>query len=88
MIKHFAEDLGYEYISATNKEEYLDKLDKFISPKITDRSMVFEVFTDSKDESDAIYMINNIIGPEETTRDKIREALPSGVVNLIRKIKN
>ena len=88
LIKHFAEDLGYEYISATNKEEYLDKLDKFISPKITDRSMVFEVFTDSKDESDAIYMINNIIGPEETTRDKIREALPSGVVNLIRKIKN
>ncbi len=88
LIRHFAEDLGYEYISASNKEEYLEHLEKFVSPKMNDKSIVFEVFTDSKDESDAVFMINNIIKPMKTTRDKIREALPSGIVNLIRKIKN
>ena len=87
LIKHFAEDLGYEYITASNKEEYLENLEKFVSPEVNDKSILFEVFTDSTDESDAVFMINNIIKREETTRDKIREALPSGVVNLIRKIK-
>jgi len=88
LIRHYAEDLGYEYMSASGKEEYLGNLDRFVDPAHADRSIIMEVFTDSKDESDAVYMINNIMKPEETTRDKIRSALPSGVVNVIRKIKN
>ena len=60
LIRHYAEDLGYEYLSANNKEEYLQKLDRFLRPEMTDRPMLFEVFTDSKDESDAILQVNNL----------------------------
>ena len=60
LIRHYAEDLGYECLSANNKEEYLQKLDRFLRPEMTDRPMLFEVFTDSKDESDAILQVNNL----------------------------
>lgn len=43
-----------------NKEEYLSNLEKFVNPNILEKSIVFEVFTDSKDESEAHKIIRNI----------------------------
>lgn len=60
LVRHYAEDLGYEYLSATTKEEYLKHIDRFLTPVVTERPMLFEVFTDSKDESDAINLINTL----------------------------
>ena len=31
---YYAEDLGYEYLSASNKDEYLSSLDKFVAVNI------------------------------------------------------
>ena len=59
-LKHYAEDLGFEYLSASSKEEYLANLGRFTTPEILDKSIFFEVFTDTKDESDALSAINNI----------------------------
>lgn len=60
LVKHYAEDLGYEYISAESKEEYLKNLERFLTPEIADRPMLFEVFTNSEDESNAIHIMNNL----------------------------
>lgn len=60
LIKHYAEDLGFEYICASSKEEYLKVCDKFLSPKITDRPIVFEVFTNEEDESNALKLVHYI----------------------------
>ena len=54
LVKHFAEDLGYEYMSATTKDEFLDKSSRFLSGEMYDKPIIFEVFTDTKDESDAL----------------------------------
>lgn len=54
LIKHYAEDLGYEYLSASNKEEFLNTYERFLTPEITDKPILFEVFTDSEDESNAL----------------------------------
>ena len=61
LLKHYAQDLGYEYLSASTKEEFLKKVERFVTPELTDKPMIFEVFTDSKDESDAIYAMNHIV---------------------------
>lgn len=53
LIKHYAQDLGYDYISASNKEEFLSEMDTFCSESI-DKSIIFEVFTDSAEESNAL----------------------------------
>ena len=59
LVRHYAEDLGYEYLTASSKEEFLANVDKFCSSKI-DRSIIFEVFTETDSESDALKMIRNI----------------------------
>lgn len=60
LIRHYAEDLGLEYLSATNKEEYKNAMERFLTPEITDKPMLFEVFTDYKDESDSVELLQHI----------------------------
>lgn len=60
LVRHYAEDLDFEYMSAENKDEYLRNLDRFLTPERLERPILFEVFTDSKDESDALFLIQHI----------------------------
>lgn len=60
LVRHYAEDLGYEYLSADNKEEYLQCLDRFLTPEVTEHPMLLEVFTTNEDESEAIQMMNTL----------------------------
>lgn len=60
LVKHFVEDLGFTYISASNKEEFTQVYQEFINKEINDKPIVFEVFTDSKDESDAIKILHHL----------------------------
>ena len=60
LVRHYAEDLGYEYLSADTKEEYLQNLERFLTPEITGCPMLFEVFTNNEDESEAIRMMRNL----------------------------
>ena len=61
LLRHYSQDLGFEYMCASNKEEYLENLDRFLTPEVTDKPMFFEVFTDYHDESQAIYDMNHIV---------------------------
>ena len=66
LVRHFATDLGFEYLSAENKEEYLFHLDYFVTTKKLEKPIIFEVFTNSEEESFALQTIRNlIIDPKE-----------------------
>lgn len=87
LVKHYAEDLGFEYISASNKSQYLLNLDRFLDPDITDRPMLFEVFTDSQDESDALKIIHNLeISAVGAAKYAARNILGEKGVSKIKKI--
>ena len=60
LVKHYAEDLGFEYMSASSKKEYLQQVDKFCSPEIGDKPMIFEVFTTNEDEDEALKIMRNL----------------------------
>ena len=60
LIRHYAEDLGYEYMTASTKEEFLAKYEHFVCPNSLKQSIIFEVFTESSDESDALFSMWNI----------------------------
>lgn len=60
LVKHYAEDLGFEYLSATNKEEFMSKIDYFTNGK-SSKPIVLEVFVDDRDESKALDIIHNRI---------------------------
>ena len=90
LVKHYAQDLGFEYMSASNKEEYLAVCDDFFSPAPKDRPVVFEVFTDSDDESDAIYMLRTALTDgtgsiKQLARDVLGSKLTSKIGRIIGK---
>ncbi len=60
LISHYAKDLGFDYIKASNKDEYFKACDYFFDSKIS-RSIIFEVFTNNEDESNALKLLNNIL---------------------------
>lgn len=60
LVKNYAENLGYMYIKAEDKEEYLKNAISFFSPQQIERPVLFEVFTDYRDESKAIEMLYNL----------------------------
>lgn len=78
LIKHYAEDLGYEYLTASSKEEFLENAKRFTVPEMTERPMIFEVFTNSSDESDAIYAMNHLVSNASgKTKDLAKSAIKS-----------
>ena len=50
LLKHFAEDLGFEYIKAETKAEYLKNLNHFLTSKRLEKSIIFEVFVNEEDD--------------------------------------
>ena len=44
LVKNYAENLGFNYISATNKAEFEKVYEKFICKDLSDKSIIFEVF--------------------------------------------
>ena len=59
LLMHFAQDLGFRYFSASNKEELLQIIPQFTKKEI-EESIVLEVFTDTNDESESLRIICNL----------------------------
>lgn len=83
LVKNYAENLGYEYLTANNKETFLSVVDRFIMPNITERPMLLEVFTDTQNESDALEQILNYLDGDGDILKIISKA-KSTVKNVIR----
>lgn len=60
LVKSYVEALGFRYMSASSKEHFLEMSEGFLNPEIDDKSIVFEIFTRSEDESDALEAIMSI----------------------------
>lgn len=70
LVRHYAEDLGFEYLTASNKEEYIENIGRFITPQLTDKPMIFEVFTNDADEVSALETVRTIKLSNETVSTK------------------
>ena len=60
LVRHYAEDLGFVYLSAENKKEYLVQLVRFLESGLTEKPILFEVFTDPAEESAALKTLRNL----------------------------
>lgn len=72
LVKHYTEDLGFEYLSASSKEECEAQFMRFFAPGVTDRPMVFEVFTNPADESAALQSMQRI---EENKKGQAKQLM-------------
>lgn len=80
LVKNYALNLGYKYLSAANKEEFLKIIDDFTSPITGEEPIILEVFTDRQSESDALETVLNIRKPtqEDILKRKVKTAIKLG----------
>jgi len=71
LLKHYATDLGYEYFSAANKEQFESVVGRFLSLESTEKPILFEVFTETQDESDALEITLNFAADSKISAKKI-----------------
>ena len=82
LVKHYAEDLGFDYISAHDKNEFIENIDKFINENNA-KSVIFEVFTNYDDESKALEIINHLNG--KGSRELLKNIAGEKAYNQIKK---
>lgn len=77
LVKHYAEDLGYEYLTASDKDTFLKVMPKFLDSKIGNKPILLEVFTDQQNESEALETMLNLYKPskEEIAKRKAKNAV-------------
>lgn len=84
LVKHFAQDLDFKYLTASTKEEFIKVLPEFIS-KQKEKSIIFECFTDKKEESNALKLLNTIV-PDNSLEGKVKNFVPTSVKSFIKKV--
>ena len=83
LIRHFAEDLSLSYFFADTKESYLEKLPIFLSSQKSEKSILFEVFTNNEEESDALKLVANVLKKKEISGVKGENTTFKGFVKKI-----
>lgn len=90
LVKNYATDLGYEYLTAKNKEEFYSVVNKFLVQK-NDKPILLEVFTDTEDESEALKQTLNIVSSSQYTikrkiKKTVKEVLGDNGISMIKKV--
>ena len=89
LVKHYAEDLGFTYLSASNKEEYRKCVEQFVSPQKSEMPILFEVFTDANDEREALNIMYHLKKPPlSTAKNLAKSVLGEKGVQVVKKILN
>ncbi len=92
LIKCYAENLGFRYISASTKEEYLTLAPDFFSPDTQDRPVVFETFVLPENEVQALESLETIVASASTAEENRLKRMAKKVmgekgVQLIRQLR-
>jgi len=80
LVKHYAEDLGFEYMTASDKETFLQALPQFVNPKMTDKPVLFEVFTNGEDDSEAYRIMRRMV---VDTKEEVKGKVKCGVRKVL-----
>ena len=89
LIRHYSEDLGFTYLSASTKDEFMAKVPEFFAEKHASKSIVFEVFTDSQNENDALKTLSGIEkNTVSVTKNIVKKVIGQEGVYHLRKLLN
>ena len=76
MIKHYAEDVGLNYISARTKDEFLNQLPGFLK---TGKSIVFELFTKAEEEEFTFRTLRSLLGVPAQKKKSLKSIIKGAV---------
>lgn len=83
LVRDYAQNLGFKYLTASTKEEFLANIEEYLNPEIT-QSYIFEVFTQDVNESDALKLMK-INGLKDNIQETMKD---SGLDVMVYKAKD
>lgn len=87
LVKNFVEALGFDYLTADDKEGLLEHLDTLVSPEKRSTPLLMEVFTDFELENEALRIVRNLrVGGSSLLKNKVRGMLGKSGVETVKKI--
>lgn len=88
LVRHFAQDLGFKYITASNKEDFENVYCEFLDVNFSDKPIFFEVFTTTEDEQNCLMSLmkanHSVIA--DSAKKVVSSILGNDVKNAIKKI--
>ena len=73
--------------SAQNKDEVLKYMNMFTDSKLYEKSIIFEIFTNAEDESNALQIIRSLKKQSKVViKNTIKKNLPKPIINKVKKI--
>lgn len=89
LVKDYSEALGFKYLSASNKSEFKQNIKNFIDSNLTDGPILFEIFTDYKEETDAIEKLQTLdTNTSGTSKKFVKKILGKKGIQVIKKVLN
>lgn len=85
IVRSFVEGMGFQYLSANNKESFEQVIDQFVNEEQFQKPIIFEVFTETKYETISIKSLRNAIG-DESIKGSIRKIIGEDAVNSLKKM--
>ena len=87
LVRHYAEDLGFTYLCASDKKEFERVYEQFLTPEKTPKPLLFEVWTNSDEESEALRILRNIKSdPTGKTKHLVKQYLGPRGINFVKNI--
>lgn len=88
LVKHFAQDLGFKYLYANNKDEFQQVAQEFTTADSQDKPILFECFTDFSDDSNALETVRKLditVSAKSVAVGVAHKVLPQAVRTVIKK---
>ncbi len=87
LARHYAQDLGFTYLSASSKEEFLEHSRQFTDPAMGDKPLFFEVFVNPENENEALKLINGIlVSPQNRRKEAIKGIVGEKTIHAVKRI--
>ena len=73
LLKHYAQDLGFQYLSAVDKQSFLTAMKEFTTTEHKEKPMLLEVFIDEHEDVSALDLIQSLSDFSESEQNVIEK---------------
>lgn len=80
LVKHYVQDLGFEYFSSKNKEEFNEVAPVFMQGELTGKPLLWEIFTNGDDDANAYQIMRSL---DENPIAKIKGKVVDGMRDVV-----
>lgn len=86
LVRHFAEDLGFMYLSASDKQQAQEAISLFLDEEISSKPIIFETFINDDDESIALEIMRNLNSPclYDYAKNIAKTVLPESMIKSLK----